>query len=153
MLPLCTSRKDNSTFSYYETDNNGSTVDWFKSYYGANNIGASRLTSIIFPGSSPIGKSLRNNQHNLCFSNLNKLSETAEIKYNITYRHDIQRQSSYSQNTYLLPDASTRMITEDISARNTTNAATMQLHFENNGSKTYLKTHLTYQGTGATTMD
>ena len=131
---------------YYETDNTGSSVNWLKSYYGEHNISPSNLTSIIFPGSSPVGKSLRNNQHNLCFSNLNKLSETAEIKYNITYRHDIQRQSSYSQTTYLLPDVSTRMMTEDISARNTTNAATMQLHFENNGSKTYLKNTLDLSG-------
>ncbi len=38
------------------------------------------------------------------------------------------------------------MMTEDISARNTTNAATMQLHFENNGSKTYLKNTLDLAG-------
>ncbi len=131
---------------YYETDNTGSSVNWLKSYYGEHNIRPSNLTSIIFPGSSPVGKSLRNNQHNLCFSNLNKLSETAEIKYNITYRHDIQRQSSYSQTTYLLPNASTRMISEDISARNTTNATTVQLHLEDNGSKTYLKNTLDLAG-------
>lgn len=131
---------------YYESDNIGSSVNWLKSYYGGNNLGANHLTSILLPGVSPIGQSLRNNQNNLCLSNLNKLSETAQLHYNITYCHDIQRQNSYSQTVYLLPDATTRMISEDIASRVTTNATSLQLGFEDNTDKKYLRNKLVFAG-------
>lgn len=131
---------------YYESDNIGSSVNWLKSYYGGSNLGANHLTSILLPGVSPIGQSLRNNQNNLCLSNLNKLSETAQLHYNITYSHDIQRQNSYSQTVYLLPDATTRMISEDITSRVTTNATSLQLGFEDNTDKKYLRNKLVFAG-------
>ena len=131
---------------YYESDNIGSSVNWLKSYYGGNNLGANHLTSILLPGVSPIGQSLRNNQNNLCLSNLNKLSETTQLHYNITYSHDIQRQNSYSQTVYLLPDATTRMISEDITSRVTTNATSLQLGFEDNTDKKYLRNKLVFAG-------
>lgn len=131
---------------YYESDNIGSSVNWLKSYYGGNNLEANHLTSILLPGVSPIGQSLRNNQNNLCLSNLNKLSETTQLHYNITYSHDIQRQNSYSQTVYLLPDATTRMISEDITSRVTTNATSLQLGFEDNTDKKYLRNKLVFAG-------
>ena len=131
---------------YYESDNIGSSVNWLKSYYGGSNLGANHLTSILLPGVSPIGQSLRNNQNNLCLSNLIKLSETSQLHYNITYSHDIQRQNSYSQTVYLLPDATTRMISEDITSRVTTNATSLQLGFEDNTDKKYLRNKLVFAG-------
>ncbi|GAB6976149.1 hypothetical protein JCM15124A_10560 [Prevotella falsenii] len=131
---------------YYETDNVGASVNWLTTYYGGNNLGASNMTSVIFPGLSPLGKSLRNNQHNISFSNLHKLGKTAQIHYNLTYGHDIQRQNSYSQTTYLLPEANIRTITEDISSRHTTNSATLQLDFENNADHTFLRNTLDLSG-------
>ena len=131
---------------YYETDNVGASVNWLTKYYGGNYLGASNMTSIIFPGLSPLGKSLRNNQHNLSLSNLHKLGKTAQLHYNLTYGHDIQRQNSFSQTTYLLPEANFRTITEDISSHHTTNSATLQLDFENNADRTYLRNTLDLSG-------
>jgi hypothetical protein len=124
---------------YYETDNVGGSANWLTKYYGGNGLGVPNMTSIIFPGLSPLGKSLRNNQHNLTFSNLHKLGKTTQFHYNLTYGHDIQRQNSFSQTTYLLPEANFRTITEDISSRHTINSATLQLEFENNADHTYLR--------------
>ena len=131
---------------FYGNENTGRGSNRATQYYGGDRLGAAILTDILTPGSSPVGTTLRNNKHILNLNNLNKLSETAQLHYNLTYTHDIQRRSSYQQTAYILPDADIRLLTEDVSSRHTTNDATIQLAYENNAEKHFLHNTLNLAG-------
>lgn len=131
---------------YYGNDNTGTGDDRTAQHYGGLTLGEETLAGIVSPGASPVGKTLRNNLHAVNLSNLWKTSDTQEWHVNLNYRHDIQRRSSYSETSYLLPDANVRLLTEDLSARRTTNEASVQLRYEDNAERRYLKNTFSLQG-------
>ena len=89
--------KERQHVIFYGNDNTGSGVDRAVQHYDRHGLGTIVLTDILNAGNSPVGITLRNNAHTLNLSNLNKLSETKQLRYNLTYNHDIQRRSSYQQ--------------------------------------------------------
>ena len=123
---------------YYGNDNTGKAANRSGEFYGGNGLGASVLTDILYPGSPAVGSALRNNEHSLNINNVSKLSETAQLHYNLNYNHDIQRKSSYMQTSYYLPENDVRIISEDISSRHTTNDASIRLSYEDNAERNYL---------------
>lgn len=131
---------------YYGNDNTGKGADRSYQYYGHNGLGPVILTDILYPGSAPVGSTLYNNEHAFHTSNLHRLNETAQLNYSLTYNHDIQKKSSYMQTTYLLPGSDTRIISEDISSRSTTNDANIRLSYENNAEKDFLCNTLDLSG-------
>lgn len=123
---------------YYGNDNTGTGADRSSQYYGDSGLGATVLTDILYPGLSPVGLTLRNNEHSLNVNNLSKLNKTVQLHYNFMYSHDIQKRASYRQTTYLLPGSDVRIISEDMSSRCTTNDVGIQLSYENNAERNYL---------------
>ena len=131
---------------FYGNDNTGSGVDRIVQHYDRHGLGAAVLTDILYPGSSPIGNTLRNNEHALNLSNLSKLSETKQLRYNLTYNHDIQRRSSQLQTAYLLPGNDVRLITEDIASRRATHDAHVHLSYEDNAEERFISHALDIAG-------
>lgn len=130
--------KEHQHVIFYGNDNTGSGVDRAVQHYDRHGLSATVLTDILYPGSSPVGITLRNNAHTLNLSNLNKLGDTKQLRYNLTYNHDIQRRSSYQQTAYYLPGNDVRLITEDIASRRTTDDAHLNLSYENNADTRFL---------------
>lgn len=131
---------------YYGNDNTGNGADRSYQHYGGSGLGAAVLTDILYPGSSPVGSTLYNNDHAFHMSNLYKLNETAQLNYSLTYNHDVRNRSSYMQTTYLLPGSDTRIISEEISSRKTNNDAKIRLSYENNAEKNFLCNTLDMSG-------
>lgn len=131
---------------YYGADNTGKGADRMLQHYGSSKLGTITLTDIIYPGTSPVGSTLWNNEHAFHSSNLNRLSKTAQLHYSLTYNHDIQKQESYSQTTYLLPGSNFRVVSEDISSHLTTNNSFVRLSYENNAQRNYLSNTLDLSG-------
>lgn len=131
---------------YYGNDNTGTGANRSSQYYGNSGLGATVLTNILYPGSSPVGNTLRNNEHALNINNVSKLNEKAQLHYNLSYNHDIQKQNSYKQTTYLLPGSDVRIVSEDVSSRHTTNDVSIQLSYEENSVKKYLCNTLDMSG-------
>ncbi len=125
---------------YYGNDNTGKGCDRSSQHYGRNALEAKVLTDILYPGSSPVGISLRNNAHSLHSSNMHKLSETASLNYSLTYNHDLQTGSSFLQTSYQMPGTDMVVTSEDIAARRATNDVSLQLKYEDNGTQNFLST-------------
>lgn len=94
---------------------------------------------MLEPGASPVGTSLFNNQHLVTINNLNKLNDSTTLHYNFSYNHDRRLRSAYQKQTYILPEADVRVLTEDISSVNTSNEALLQLVYEKNADKKYFR--------------
>lgn len=131
---------------YYGNDNTGKGSDRTSRHYDSSRLGTLTLTDIVYPGTSPVGSTLWNNEHAFHSSNLNRLSQTAQLHYSLTYNHDIQKRKSYAQTTYLLPGSNLRVVSENISSRRTTNDASIRLSYENNSPKNYLSNTLDLSG-------
>lgn len=125
--------KKRQHFIYYGNDNTGNHPKGRV----ANN--AAILTSVLEPGASPVGTSLFNNQHLVTINNLNKLNDSTTLHYNLSYNHDRRLRSAYQKQTYILPEADVRVLTEDISSVNTSNEALLQLVYEKNADKKYFR--------------
>ena len=125
--------KKRQHFIYYGNDNTGN----HPKARVANN--AAILTSVLEPGASPVGTSLFNNQHLVTINNLNKLNDSTTLHYNFSYNHDRRLRSAYQKQTYILPEADVRVLTEDISSVNTSNEALLQLVYEKNADKKYFR--------------
>ncbi len=123
---------------YYGNDNTGKGCDRSGRHYGGKALEASVLTDILYPGSSPVGISLRNNAHSLHSSNMQKLSKTASLNYSLTYNHDLQTSSSFLQTSYQMPGSDMVVTSEDIAARRITNDVSLQLKYENNDTLNFL---------------
>ncbi len=131
---------------YYGNDNTGKGCDRSTRHYGSNALEAKVLTDIIYPGSSPVGISLRNNAHSLHSSNMHKLSETASLNYSFTYNHDLQTGTSFLQTSYQMPGTDMVVTSEDIASRRTTNDVSLQLKYENNDTLDFLSSTLALSG-------
>lgn len=131
---------------YYGADNTGKGAGRSSEYYGGSGIRTTVLTDILYPGLSPTGSALRNNEHALHVNNVNKLNETAQLHYNLMYNHDMQRRSSYMQTAYLMPGSEAHVISENLSSRRTTNDANIQMTYENNAERKFLSNRLDVSG-------
>lgn len=131
---------------YYGNDNNGTDDDRSARQYGGSGLGAASLVGIVSPSSSPVGKTLYNNMHTVSLNNLWKLDNTRQLHCDLTYRHDIQRRSSHSETSYLLPEGDLQLLCENLSSRHTTNNASVQLQYEDNADKHYLRNTFSLQG-------
>lgn len=130
----------------YSVDNMGRGGEAATVHYGIDTKEAPSMVDIQRHGSSPVGNSLFGYRHGVNLSNLAKLSEDVTLNYNLNYSHNLSRGSSYANTTYILPDGTDIMLTEDISDRTHTNAADLKLTYEKNASKEFLNNTLSLSG-------
>ncbi|MGP1481680.1 MAG: hypothetical protein ACTTJL_08320 [Hoylesella enoeca] len=122
-------------------DNDAGTV-----HYGIPAAGGSRMVDIVGHGSPPVGNGMFGYRHGLNLNNLVKFSDHATLNYNFNYSHTLLHGNSFSRTTYLLPDGSERLLTEDIADRNHTNSAHLQLIYEKNAEHRFLNNTLSIFG-------
>ena len=130
----------------YSGDNMGRGSEAATAHYGIGTKDAPGMVGILGHGSSPVGNSLFGYRHGINLNNLAKLSEDVTFNYNLNYSHNLSRGSSYARTTYILPDGTSRLLTEDISDRTHTNAADLKLTYEKNSSKEFLNNTLSLSG-------
>ena len=130
----------------YSGDNMGRGNEAATAHYGIGTKDAPSMVGILGHGSSPVGNSLFGYRHGVNLNNLAKLSEDVTFNYNLNYSHNLSRGSSYARTTYILPDGTSRLLTEDISDRTHTNAADLKLTYEKNSSKEFLNNTLSLSG-------
>ena len=130
----------------YSGDNMGRGNEAATAHYGIGTKDAPSMVGILGHGSSPVGNSLFGYRHGANLNNLAKLSEDVTFNYNLNYSHNLSRGSSYARTTYILPDGTSRLLTEDISDRTHTNAADLKLTYEKNSSKEFLNNTLSLSG-------
>jgi hypothetical protein len=70
---------------------------------------------------------------------LAKLSDSITINYNLNYSHNFASGHSFSQTTYFLPNGEKQLLMEDIADRTHTHSANIQLIYEMNRQRRYLK--------------
>lgn len=130
----------------YSGDNLGRGLDAAAAHYGQSAAEASPLVSIVEHGSSPVGNSLLGYRHGVNLNNLAKLSNQAMLTYNLNYGHRLARGSSFQRTTYILSDGSSLLLAENLSDRTHTDAASLQITYEDNGSRRYLGNTFTFSG-------
>ncbi len=130
----------------YGGDNMGRGYDAATVHYGISASGASSMLGIIKHGSSPVGNSLFGYRHGVNLNNVSRLPDSATINYNLNYSHNLSRGNSFSQTTYILPDASELVLTEDIADRTHTNSANLQLTYEKNKARRFINNTLSFSG-------
>ncbi len=138
--------KGNQHMIRYSGDNKGRGFDAATAHYGVTSGGSPSMVGIVGHGSSPVGNSLFGYRHGINLNNLSKLSDSATVNYNFNYSHNLSRGNSFVQTTYLLPDASKLLLTEDIADRTHANAADLQLIYEKNTSCRFLNNTLSFSG-------
>ncbi len=138
--------KSNQHMIRYSGDNMGRGFDAAAAHYGISSGGSPSMVGIVGHGSSPVGNSLFGYRHSVNLNNLTKLADSATVNYNFNYSHNLSRGSSFVQTTYLLPDASKLLLTEDIADRTHTNAADLQLTYEKNINRRFLNNTLSLSG-------
>lgn len=130
----------------YSGDNLGHSLDAATVHYGSASGGTQRMLGMVGHGSSLVGNGWFGFRHALNLNNLSKLSDSVTVNYNVNYAHNFSRGNSFSQTTYLLPDESSLLLTEDISDRTHTNTADLQLTYEKNGRLRFLNNRLSIFG-------
>lgn len=130
----------------YSGDNLGRSLDAATVHYGSASGSTQRMLGIVGHGSSPVGNGWFGYRHAVNLNNLSKLSDSVTVNYNFNYSHNLSRGNSFSQTTYLLPDESSLLLTEDISDRTHTNTADLQLTYEKNGRLRFLNNRLSVFG-------
>ena len=130
----------------YSGDNMGRSNDAAMAHYGMDTKDVPNMVGIVSHGSSPVGNSLFGFRHGVNLNNLRKLSEDVSLNYNLNYSHNLSRGSSYARTTYILPDGTDILLTEDISDRIHTNAADLKLIYEKNTSQQFLNNTFSLSG-------
>lgn len=130
----------------YSGDNMGRGNEAATAYYGIDTKDASSMVGMLGHGSSPVGNSLFGYRHGVNLNNLAKLSEDVTLNYNFNYSHNLSRGSSYARTTYILPDGTDILLTEDISDRIHTNAADLKLMYEKNANRQFLNNTFSLSG-------
>lgn len=133
------------TFRYSGNDM-GRTVETNAAHYGLSAGAGAKLVDIVKHGGSPIGNSNFGYGHTASLNNLAKLSADTELKYNLNYSHNLSHGTSFSRTTYVMPDGSSVLLTEDVSDRITTDKAKLQLSYEDNAERHYLCNTLLLSG-------
>ncbi len=138
--------KGNQHMIRYSGDNMGRGFDAATAHYGVTSGGSPSMVGIVGHGSSPVGNGLFGYRHGVNLNNLSKLSDSATVNYNFNYSHNLSRGSSFMQTTYVLPDASRLLLTEDIADRTHTNIADLRLTYEENTARRFLNNTLSFTG-------
>lgn len=123
----------------YSGDNLGRSLEMGTDHYGFSSEGNSRMVSLVEHSSPPIGNSLFGYRHSINLNNLAKLSDSITINYNLNYSHNFASGHSFSQTTYFLPNGEKQLLMEDIADRTHTHSANIQLIYEMNRQRRYLK--------------
>ena len=123
----------------YSGDNLGRSLEMGTDHYGFSSEGNSRMVSLVEHSSPPIGNSLFGYRHSINLNNLAKLSDSITINYNLNYSHNFASGNSFSQTTYFLPNGEKQLLMEDIADRTHTHSANIQLIYEKNLQRRYLK--------------
>lgn len=135
--------------STYKTSNNGTDISKeLRSFTADNTIGELQITHVQQP-SPPSIRFERynfNNTHAVTTSNLFKLKNEAEVNVNLIFYNNKDRRHSYARTSYLLPGDSIQVITEDISAQNTTNNIEGEFRYNLNKDRNYFNNYLNISG-------
>lgn len=135
--------------STYKISNNGTNISKeLRSFTADNTIGGLQITHVQQP-SPPSIRFERynfNNTHAVTTSNLFKLKNEAEVNSNLIFYHNKDRRHSYARTSYLLPGDSIQVITEDISAQNTTNNIEGEFRYNLNKDHNYFNNYLNISG-------
>ena len=131
--------KDKQHMLRYSGDNLGRSLEMGTDHYGFSSEGNSRMVSLVEHSSPPIGNSLFGYCHSINLNNLAKLSDSITINYNLNYSHNFASGHSFSQTTYFLPNGEKQLLMEDIADRTHTHSANIQLIYEKNLQRRYLK--------------
>ena len=123
----------------YSGDNLGRSLEMGTDHYDFSSEGNSRMVSLVEHSSPPIGNSLFGYRHSINLNNLAKLSDSITINYNLNYNHNFASGHSFSQTTYFLPNGEKQLLMEDIADRTHTHSANIQLIYEMNLQRRYLK--------------
>ena len=123
----------------YSGDNLGRSLEMGTDHYGFSSEGNSRMVSLVEHSSPPIGNSLFGYRQSINLNNLAKLSDSITINYNLNYSHNFASGHSFSQTTYFLPNGEKQLLMEDIADRKHTHSANIQLIYEMNLQRCYLK--------------
>ena len=123
----------------YSGDNLGRSLEMGTDHYGFSSEENSRMVSLVEHSSPPIGNSLFGYRHSINLNNLAKLSDSITINYNLNYSHNFASGHSFSQTTYFLPNGEKQLLMEDIADRTHTHSANIQLIYEMNLQRCYLK--------------
>lgn len=130
----------------YGGDNLGQATDAASAHYGRRSSGAAKLLGIVGHGASPVGNSTLGYHHDVNLNNLTRLSDDVVLHYNLNYRHGLSRGTSYSRTTYVMPDGTSLLLTEDLSDRTATDKADLQLTYEKNAERRFLNNTLSLAG-------
>lgn len=130
-------RKGEQHMLRYSGDNMGNGLDAATDHYGLTAGGGTQMVGIVGHGSSPVGNSMFGYRHGVNLNNLAKLSDDVTLNYNLNYSHRLSRGSSYARTTYILPDGTDLLLTEDIADRTHTNNADLQLVYEKNSERQF----------------
>lgn len=130
----------------YGGDNMGRGYDAAAAHYGILQEGGSGMTGIVRHGTAPVGNSIFGYRHSVNLNNLVKCPDSATINYNFNYGHNLSRGNSFSQTTYMLPDGSDLLLTEDIADRVHTHSADLQLTYEKNTALRFFNNTLSLSG-------
>ena len=131
--------KDKQHMLRYSGDNLGRSLEMGTDHYGFSSEENSRMVSLVEHSSPPIGNSLFGYRHSINLNNLAKLSDSITINYNLNYNHNFASGHSFSQTTYFLPNGEKQLLMEDIADRTHTHSANIQLIYEMNLQRRYLK--------------
>ena len=131
--------KDKQHMLRYSGDNLGRSLEMGTDHYGFSSEENSRMVSLVEHSSPPIGNSLFGYRHSINLNNLAKLSDSITINYNLNYNHNFASGHSFSQTTYFLPNGEKQLLMEDIADRTHTHSANIQLIYEKNLQRRYLK--------------
>ena len=130
----------------YNGDNMGHGSDAATIHYGSISNNSPSLTCIVGHGVPPVGNSTFGYVHSINLNNLAKLSDSATVNYNFNYSHNYTHGNSFSRTTYILPDGSKRLLTEDVADQLHTNSADIQLTYEKNTEQRFVNNTLTLYG-------
>lgn len=130
----------------YSGDNMGHNSDDATVHYGGISNDSPSLTGIVEHDVPPVGNGMFGYRHGVNFNNLAKLSDSATVNYNFNYSHNYTHGNSFSRTTYILPDGSERLLTEDIADHIHTNSADIQLTYEKNTKRRFLNNTLSLYG-------
>ena len=130
----------------YNGDNMGRGYDAATTHYGNLSGGSPQMSGIVEHNFSPVGNSLFGYRHGVNINNLAKLSDNETMNYNLNYGHNLSHGNSFSQTTYILPDNSKLLLSENISDRIHTNSADLQLTYEKNSERLFLNNTLSTYG-------
>lgn len=138
--------KERQHVFYYGSNNEGEGSYMLQSHYDMNGVLPQVLTTVVYPDESPVGRSVRNNYHELSANNLKKLSDDKELHFDVAMHHDSRRATGYNRISYFMPDGSVTAMEESMASGITDNSLQMNITYEHNAAQRYVKNVLDLVG-------